>query len=261
MIKFLLGSIFCLSLLTETSDAQEYHSRWIYFSEFSPSFPTDKEKILKNPYQNQSLEWRNGLGMRVFGEMFVGFNVSFRSYQQKETRTYTNNESSALSRTYNYTLENKLFGMGPLVTKFFEINPKFYLTASVIANLEQGRGKQNIFKETGCPTCLTTTANHSLLGTPIEIVNKEFKELILSTNAEVGLVYLIKQSFAVNANLMLFRYERNRSSSGKTFVDSALDPKIYREVNVSNRGVSNLLERPIIHLGIVIPLGIWESRY
>ncbi|MDO9551101.1 hypothetical protein [Rhodonellum sp.] len=261
MKKFLLGSIFWLALLTHTADAQEYHSRWIFISEFSPSFPTDKAKILENPYQSQSLEWRNSLGMRIFGEMFIGFNVTFRSYNQKETAIYPDNEPSGITSTYNYNLENKLFGMGPFITKFFEVSPNFYLTATVLANLEQGRGKQSILKDTNCQNCFENTSNVNFTGESNVILNREFKELVLYGNAEVGLIYLINPSLAVNANLMLFRYERNSSRSGKSRVDDSRGAEVDRKVNVSNRGISHVMERPILRIGIVIPLGLWESRY
>jgi len=261
MRKILLGSIFCLSLLTHNAGAQEYHSRWIYISEFSPSFPTDKAKILENPYQSQSLEWRNSLGMRVFGEMFVGINVSFRAYNQKETGTYKSGDQSGISSTYNYKLENKLLGMGPFITKFFKVSPNFYLTASAIAALEQGRGNQKTLKDLSCPSCTTNQANPINISESEEILSREFKELVLYAHAEIGLTYLITPSIAVNANIMLLRYERNSSRPGKTFTNGSRGSEVDRNVDVANRGIYNLSGRQILHVGLVIPLGLWENNY
>ncbi len=234
MKKILFSSIILFALQFHPLQAQDYHSDLYFFSEISPILPTDQTKYLKNPHLNQNVEWRNRIGLRTFGNLFVGINGTLRTYQQKES--VTGNSSVAI---YQYHLENTLWGLGPYMTKLFEINDKLYFTASVLANLEQGRGKILVTKEENGANLTNVVLNRSL------------REITLAFNGELGMAYLINNRMAVHLGLNLLRYERYSTATGRTFVENSIEPGSERNFNTSKRGISTFLERPVFHLGII----------
>jgi len=92
-------------------------------------------------------------------------------------------------------------------------------------------------------------------------LSREFKGLEFYAHAEIGLTYLITPSIAVNANIMLLRYERNSSRPGRTFTNGSWGSEVDRNLDVSNRGIYNLSGRQILHVGLIIPLGLWGNNY
>lgn len=226
--------------------AQDYHSRWVFNSEVSPSFTTDKERLLENPVLNRSYDWRNRIGIRTFGDLFIGIHANIRWYEEVHQEQF--GTANNTSTTYKQQVENTMVGLGPFFIKYFQLSEKFYLLGSGYVSLEQGRGKYKIFiQDSSCQAC-EFTADSNLF--PQEILDKTMKDIVLNFGLDAGMAYLITPAMGVQLQVNLARFDRFSARTGLGSGSVPSNPGIMEDINLTGRSYATLPSRPIFHLGI-----------
>lgn len=248
MKKFLLLFFLILSF-EEFCFAQDYHSRWLFTTELSPSFPSSRDRVVSNADNYSSLEWRNRIGVRTFGNLFIGVQASVRNYSETLTLS-TDIQSHIGSSTIESRLENTMLGFGPFFNYYLELSPKFYLLGSGFIGLEKGVGafKYTLISNT-CPSC------EGIAGTfPRRLGESSFKDVLLTYSGDLGMGYLINEAVGIQFMVNLLRYERSsyltREYNGEPF-DNPGFRMFYSE---SVRSWSSISDRMIFHVGIFMAL-------
>ncbi|MBW3467994.1 hypothetical protein [Arthrospiribacter ruber] len=251
MKKFLFSFFVCILFYLPVS-GQEYASRWLFTSEFSPSFPSPKDRIMENADRYSSLEWRNRIGVRTFGNMFVGVQGSIRRYSES---TVLENSSSHFSERIESRLGNTMIGFGPFVNYYLELSPTFYLIASGFIGLEKGVGTLEFnMLDFNCPTCETEgtiPANY-----PQSLGFSSFKDVYLTYSGDFGMGYLINDAVGVQLMVNLLRYERSSFQTREYMGEPFNNPGFNMFFSDSKRGWTSISDRMIFHLGIFIALNL-----
>lgn len=250
MKKFLLLFLFLFSI-GQHCFAQDYHSRWLFTSEISPSFPTPKDRVVANADEYSSLEWRNRIGVRTFGNLFVGVQGSIRNYSET---LRLRNQGSISSSTIESRLQNTMLGFGPFFNYYLEMSPKFYLLASGFIGLEKGVGafKYSLLN-LNCPTCETA----GVVGPfPQKLGESSFKDVHLSYSGDFGMGYLINEAVGIQLMVNFLRYERSSYLTRNYIGENFDNPGFRMFYSESVRGWSAINDRMIFHLGIFMALNL-----
>lgn len=246
MVTRLLLVFICTFFIFGNISAQDYHSRWVFNSEVSPSFTTDKKRLLENPVTTRSYDWRNRVGIRTFGDLFIGIHANVRWYEEQHREIFRTDNN--FSTTYGHQVENVLIGMGPFIIKYFQITDNFYLLGSGYVSLEQGRGKYRILiEDSGCITCENFPGGNQF---PQVVVNKNIKDIVLNFGLDAGMAYLITPSMGVQLQVNLARFDRFSARTGLGTGSVPGNPGIDEEINLTGRSYGTLPTRPIFHVGI-----------
>jgi hypothetical protein len=249
MKKFLFSIVFffCSAQLLW---AQDFYSRWLFTSEISPSFPTAKNRIVENADDYSSLEWRNRIGVRTFGELFVGVQGSLRAYNER--LALNGQGSSGISSTLESNLQNTMIGFGPFFNYYFEMSPKFYLIASGFIGLEKGVGafKYDLVN-VNCPNCSSEGVIDEL---PQRLGQSSFKDVLLTYSGDFGIGYLINDSMGIQVMLNMARYERSSYQTREYDGLGFENPGFRMFYSESVRQWSSITDRMIFHVGIFMAL-------
>ncbi len=250
MVTRLLLVFVLFIFITGNISAQEYHSRWVFNSEFSPSFTTDKKRMLENPVSTQSYDWRNRIGLRTFGDLFVGIHANVRRYEEQHRELFRTANNT--STTYGQQVDNVMLGLGPFFIKYFQLSEKFYLIGSGFVSLEQGKGKYRIFiQDSNCQTCEFESVGNSF---PQEVMEKTIRDIVLNFGADAGMAYLITPSLGVQLQVNLARFDRFSTRTGLGSGGVPANPGIQEDINLTGRSYATLADRPIFYLGIFTAL-------
>lgn len=231
---------------------QTVGSEWIFFSELSPTSRSGENRILPNSNDNFHLEWRNRIGIMVNSNTALGIMVNYRYYNNYEPVTYLL-ENSYSSYSYDYTVKNNLWGTGAFMTRFFQINKRIQLQATLYGLYEMGNGNYNMtLQGYNCPNCFTSGFNFGVRTGDIE--NMTFKERNFFGGLDLGASYTLNSRIVVTTGINLVQYENYSISDGNRISPALSSSALYRQLDLHGSNFTFAINRPIFHLGMMVVL-------
>lgn len=242
-ILFLSFFIFILFYPTELH-AQQGKYQWT--SEFSPFNRLGKSKLFEES-DRSSFEWRNRIGKEVGNNMYFGLQGNLTRFNAVGFFKLINESSFISETTYSNRHKSTFWGVGPFLTKRWNLSEKFAMSATAFAVVESGAGNYSLAMESFvCPVCL------SFVPLPYTLHEQKIRERSISSGIDIGGSYRLSPqlAIAVSANVFQFVDYRIRQNGQPMLANS--DQDLIPVLDVSGNHSLTLFGTPIIHGGLTL---------
>lgn len=241
-LLFIGFAIFAFCHISYSALSQDYYSRLVLTAEFSPSFPMETQRIFENPSKTNSLGFRTRMGMRTFGNLFVGINATLRNHRESAIFSFTSPNASRIEQE----VTNTLWGLGPFATQFIPVSERFYIIVSGYGNLEQGKGY------------FASRIVEGSTDVGKIVSQRNIRDINLTAGIDLGFGILINPYMGVKLTIQPGGYQRQSIRTGPQIIQDTGPFGLRVDVDESSSGIFTFAQRPVFNIGVFMSIGEWK---